>query len=782
MSEKKSDGRPPEGVRPYGAPAGGWGSLRSVAKSLRKEQRIAEGAATLLKTNQPDGFDCPGCAWPDPKHTSSFEFCENGAKAVVWEATAKRVGPEFFAAHTVAELWAKSDHWLEAQGRVTHPMRYDPATDRYVPVHWDEAFSAIGAQLAALPDPNMVEFYASGRTSNEAAFLYQLFVRLYGTNNFPDCSNLCHEPTSVGLPQSIGVGKGTVSLEDFEHTDLILSIGHNPGTNHPRMLGTLRDAVKRGATILVFNPMKERGLERFQSPQHIAEMATGQSTDLAQTFYQVKIGGDAAAIKGIIKALIALDGAGEDALDRAFIEEHTEGFEALASDAEAAPWDAIEKASGLTREAMEEVAAIYARSKATIICYGMGVTQHRSGSKNVQQIANLLLLKGNMGRPGAGICPLRGHSNVQGDRTVGINEKPPESLLDSMEQVFGFKPPRAHGHSVVESIEAMVDGRAKAAICLGGNLAIASPSPQDCIEGFRKLDLAVHITTKLNRSHLLIRQGEGAASYLLPCLGRTEKDVQASGEQSVTVEDSMSMVHASKGFLDPASPHLRSEPAIVAGIAKATVGEAHVDWDAMVGDYNLIRDKIEAVFPIFEDFNRRIQDPGGFLLPNPAASRVWNTPSGKAQFLPFPGLEEDVVLDDPDVLKLTTVRSHDQYNTTIYGLDDRYRGIFGRRDILFMNAKDIKRLGFAEGDRVDLVNAMDDARAVYALTIVAYDLPKGCCASYYPETQPLIALDHRDEPSRTPSFKSIPIRVRPASNGAPKHMSVGRDGLVGMPD
>jgi molybdopterin-dependent oxidoreductase alpha subunit len=431
---------------------------------------------------------------------------------------------------------------------------------------------------------------------------------------------------------------------------------------------------------------------------------------------------------------------------------------------------------------MEEVAAIYARSKATIICYGMGVTQHRSGSKNVQQIANLLLLKGNMGRPGAGICPLRGHSNVQGDRTVGINEKPPESLLDSMEQVFGFKPPRAHGHSVVESIEAMVDGRAKAAICLGGNLAIASPSPQDCIEGFRKLDLAVHITTKLNRSHLLIRQGEGAASYLLPCLGRTEKDVQASGEQSVTVEDSMSMVHASKGFLDPASPHLRSEPAIVAGIAKATVGEAHVDWDAMVGDYNLIRDKIEAVFPIFEDFNRRIQDPGGFLLPNPAASRVWNTPSGKAQFLPFPGLEEDVVLDDPDVLKLTTVRSHDQYNTTIYGLDDRYRGIFGRRDILFMNAKDIKRLGFAEGDRVDLVNAMDDARAVYALTIVAYDLPKGCCASYYPETQPLIALDHRDEPSRTPSFKSIPIRVRPASNGAPKHMSVGRDGLVGMPD
>lgn len=677
MSEDKPDGGPPDGVRPYDAPAGGWGALRSVAKSLRKEQRIAEGAATLLKTNQPDGFDCPGCAWPDPKHTSSFEFCENGAKAVVWEATAKRVDPEFFAAHTVSELWTKSDHWLEAQGRVTHPMRFDQSSDRYVPVAWEVAFDAIGEGLKALPDPNMAEFYASGRTSNEAAFLYQLFVRLFGTNNFPDCSNLCHEPTSVGLPHSIGVGKGTVSLDDFEHTDLILSIGHNPGTNHPRMLGTLRDAVKRGATILVFNPMKERGLEKFQSPQHISEMATGQSTDLAQTFYQVKIGGDAAAIKGIIKALIALDEAGADALDHAFIAEHTEGFDALAADAQAARWEEIETASGLTREAMEEVAAIYAKAKATIICYGMGVTQHRSGSKNVQQIANLLLLKGNMGKPGAGICPLRGHSNVQGDRTVGINEKPPEALLDSMEGVFGFAPPREHGHSVVESIEAMVDGRAKAAICLGGNLAIASPSPQDCIEGFRKLDLAVHITTKLNRSHLLI----GGESYLLPCLGRTEKDIQASGEQSVTVEDSMSMVHASKGFLDPASPHLRSEPAIVAGIAKATVGNAHVDWEAMVGDYSLIREKIEAVFPIFEDFNRRIQDPGGFLLPNPAASRVWNTPSGKAQFLPFPGLEEDVVLDDPDVLKLTTVRSHDQYNTTIYGLDDRYRGIFGRRDV-----------------------------------------------------------------------------------------------------
>lgn len=776
MSDESASGKP-DGVRDYTAPAGGWGSLRSVAKSLRTAEKVGEAAATLLKTNQPDGFDCPGCAWPDPKHTSSFEFCENGAKAVVWEATAKRVNPAFFAAHTVSELWAKSDHWLEAQGRVTDPLRYDQASDRYVPVSWDEAFAAIGAGLKALPDPNMAEFYASGRTSNEAAFLYQLFVRMYGTNNFPDCSNLCHEPTSVGLPQSIGAGKGTVSLEDFEHTDLIISIGHNPGTNHPRMLGTLRDAVKRGATILVFNPMKERGLERFQSPQHVAEMATGQSTELAQTFYQVKIGGDSAAIKGIIKALDAM----EDALDDDFIAEHTEGLEALLADADATDWADIERVSGLMQSQMEEVAGLYAKARATIICYGMGVTQHRSGVQNVQQIANLLLLKGNMGKPGAGICPLRGHSNVQGDRTVGINERPPEALLEGLERVFGFTPPRDHGHSVVDSIEAMVDGRARAAICLGGNLAIASPSPQDCIAGFGKLDLAVHITTKLNRSHLIVgaEKGDGE-SYILPTLGRTEKDVQASGEQSVTVEDSMSMVHASKGFLDPASENLKSEPAIIAGIAKATLADTGVDWDALVGDYALIREQIEAVFPDFYDFNTRIEEPGGFHLPNPAASRVWKTASGKAQFLPFPGLDEDLVFADPNVLTLTTVRSHDQYNTTIYGLDDRYRGIFGRRDVLFMNARDIRRLGFAEGDRVDLVGAVDEMRAVYGLTIVAYDLPKGCCASYYPETQALIALDDRDEAARTPSFKAIPIRVCPTSNGQNEGFAITREGLVGL--
>jgi molybdopterin-dependent oxidoreductase alpha subunit len=782
MSDKTPSARKPEGIRPYDAPAGGWGSLRSVAKTLKKEQRVADAAATLLKTNQPDGFDCPGCAWPDPKHTSSFEFCENGAKAVVWEATAKRVTPAFFAQHTVAELWTQSDHWLEAQGRVTDPMRYDHASDTYVPVAWDEAFAAIGAGLTALPDPNLAEFYASGRTSNEAAFLYQLFVRMYGTNNFPDCSNLCHEPTSVGLPQSIGAGKGTVSLEDFEHTDLIISIGHNPGTNHPRMLGTLRDAVKRGATILVFNPMRERGLETFQSPKHISEMATGQSTDLAQTFYQVKIGGDAAAIKGIIKALGVMDAQTNDVLDHGFIAEHTQGLDGLLADASATDWADIEAASGLSQAQLEEVAGLYAKARATIICYGMGVTQHRSGVKNVQQIANLLLLRGNMGKPGAGICPLRGHSNVQGDRTVGINERPPEALLDALERVFGFTPPREHGHSVVDSMEAMADGRAKAAICLGGNLAIASPSPQDCIAGFQKLDLAVHITTKLNRSHLIVGRGRTTAeSYILPCIGRTEKDIQASGEQSVTVEDSMSMVHASKGFLDPASPNIRSEPAIIAGIAKATVGNTDtVDWDALVGDYALIRDQIEAVFPDFYDFNTRVQAPGGFHLPNPAASREWNTSTGKAQFIVFPGLHEDPQFSDPDVLKLTTVRSHDQYNTTIYGLDDRYRGVFGRRDVLFMNARDIKRLGFVEGDRVDLVGAQNAARAVYALTIVAYDLPKGCCASYYPETQALIGLDDRDEAARTPSFKAIPIRLRPATNGQNEGFAITREGLVGL--
>jgi molybdopterin-dependent oxidoreductase alpha subunit len=758
----------PAGIHDYHAPAAGWGAVKALAQTLRSQGNLLDDVKALLKSNQPDGFDCPGCAWPDPKHTSSFEFCENGAKAVTWEATSKRVGPDFFAEHPVASLWGRSDHWLEAQGRVTHPMRYNPATDRYEAVGWAEAFAEIGARLRALDHPDQAEFYTSGRASNEAAFLYQLFARLFGTNNFPDCSNMCHEATSVGLPRSIGIGKATVTLEDFDHTDLIISMGHNPGTNHPRMMTALRDAARRGARIIVFNPLKERSLERFEAPQSPLEMATLSSTKIATTYFQVRIGGDAAALKGICKALLAMDAAAQAAgaapvLDHGFIADHTAGFDAFAEDIRSASWPAIEQASGLRRADLESVAEAYAAARATILCYGMGITQHRTGTANVQLIASLLLLKGNIGRIGAGISPLRGHSNVQGDRTVGITERPSAALLDRLGEVFGFEPPRRHGHSVIESIAAMRDGSSKAIICLGGNLAVAAADPQACHEAFRRLDLAVHVTTKLNRTQLLLAR----ASFILPCLGRTDLDMQAGGKQSVTVEDSMSMVHASAGFLKPPGNQLLSEPAIIAGLAKATLGgKGDVDWDGLVADYGRIRRLIEAVFPEFEGYNDRIRQPGGFRLPNSAAQRQWKTATGKANFAAFPGLEEDAASADPLVLRLTTIRAHDQYNTTIYKLDDRYRGVSGRRDILFMNTAEMTRRGLVEGDVVDVATALDharDDRVVERLTLVRYDIPDGCCASYYPETQALIALEHSDPESLTPSYKSVPVTIRKAA-------------------
>ena len=779
MSEKR-----PDGIRDYHHAAAGWGATKALATALGRQQVIVQGLRALARQNQPDGFDCPGCAWPDPKHTSSFEFCENGAKAVSWEATSKRVGPDFFAKNAVASLWQQTDHWLENQGRLTHPLRYDRDSDRFVPVDWQEAFDDIGRRLNALDNPDAAEFYTSGRASNEAAFLFQLFARHFGTNNFPDCSNMCHEATSVGLPRSIGIGKATVTLEDFDHADLIISMGHNPGTNHPRMMTALRDASRRGATIIVFNPLKERALERFEAPQAPIEMATMSSTPIATRYYQVKVGGDAAALKGICKALVAADQAARAAstaplLDHTFIAGHTAGFDALVADLQSSDWHAIERASGLQRADLESVAQVYAAAKATIVCYGMGITQHVTGTRNVQQISNLLLLKGNIGRQGAGISPLRGHSNVQGDRTVGITERPSPAFLDRLRDVFGFEPPRHNGHSVVESIAAMRSGSSKAIICLGGNLAMAASDPQACFQGFRQLDLAVHLATKLNRTHLLT----AGTSYILPVLGRTELDMQATGRQSVTVEDSMSMVHASTGFLAPPSEFCKSEPAIIGGIAKATLaGRSVVDWDALVGDYDLIRDRIEAVFPEFEAFNDRIRIPGGFQLPNSAQQRIWKTASGRANFTVFAGLDEDELAPDPSVLRLMTLRSHDQYNTTIYGLDDRYRGVFGRRDILFVNAAEMARLGFAEGDVVDVNTALDHARAdrvVRGLTVVRYDLPDGCCASYYPETQALVALEHVDPDCLTPSYKSIPVRLQPSRAAADSALSIGRAGVAG---
>ena len=760
------------GIGEYGGPAGGWGALQAVAKALRGEMS-ARRTTILMQVNQPEGFDCPGCAWPDPREGSSFEFCENGAKAVSWEATNKRVTPEFFARHSVSELWEREDFYLEWEGRLTHPMVYNPATDHYEPISWEDALRRIGEGLRALPDPNMAEFYASGRASNEAAFLYQLFVREYGTNNFPDCSNMCHEATSVGLPQAIGVGKGTVTLEDFDHCDAIFSFGHNPGTNHPRMLATLRAASLRGAPIVVFNPLKERSLERFKSPQHAIEMTVGKAVPIASHYYQLKIGGDAAAVKGMMKALLAMDAEQRaqgraSLLDQDFIRAHTLGFAELVADLEATSWDDIEQVAGLSRAELEEAAGIYAKAKRVIICYGMGITQHRHGTGNVQQLMNLLLLRGNVGREGAGICPLRGHSNVQGDRTVGITEVPSQGFLDALERVFGIKAPREKGHGAVEAIEAMHAGRAKALVCLGGNLPLAMPDPQVCFEAMRKLDLSVHIATKLNRSHLMVCKN----TFLLPCLGRTELDVQASGPQSVTVEDSMSMVHASRGTLPPASPLLKSEPAIVAGIARATLPDSKIDWDGFIADYNRIRDAIEAVFPDFDDYNERVRAPRGFRLDSPAGRREWRTPSGKAHFIVFDSQDQRPLArpDARDVLVLATVRSHDQYNTTIYGKNDRYRGVTGRRDVIFVNEADLAERGLEHGDLVDIeavaaCDNIDEPRVIRNFVAVAFDIARGSVAAYYPEANGLVALANFDRRSGTPSYKSVPVVLRRAAGG-----------------
>lgn len=747
-----------EGVKHYDGPAGGWGALGAVARAVREQMGASTDSRVLFDVNQPDGFDCPGCAWPDPRHTSSFEFCENGAKAVTWEATTKRVDPDFFERHSVSALWDWSDHALENAGRLTHPLHYDRDTDRFTVIGWDEAFARAGAVLRALDHPDQAEFYCSGRASNEAAFLYQLFARAFGTNNFPDCSNMCHEGTSVGLAQSIGVGKGTVTLEDFDGADAIFCIGHNPGTNHPRMLSTLRAAAKRGVPIIVANPMKERGLERFKSPQHPAEMMLPGGTALASAYYQVRVGGDLAMLKGMMKALFAADAAdiarnGPGLLDRAFIDRHTVGLEALIEDVAALEWDAIERGSGLSRADIESMADAYARADRVILCYGMGITQHRHGTENVQQIANLLLLRGNFGKFGAGICPLRGHSNVQGDRTVGLTELPTEAFLTRLDQVFGIASPRKHGHNAVQALAAMEDGRARAFIGMGGNLAVAMPDPAACFAAFRKLDLSVNVVTKLNRTCLLLAR----ETILLPCLGRTELDLQESGPQWVTVEDSMAMVHASRGKLRPPSDSVRSEPAIIAGLAKATLPDVNIDWDGMVANYDRIRDKIAAVFPDFHDFNDRVRAPGGFRLTVGASDRVWNTPDGKAHFL-----VADVPIDVPafdGTLNLTTIRSHDQYNTTIYGMNDRYRGISGRRDVIFVNADDLADLGLSHGDRVDVVAAPD--RILRDQVVVAHAIARGSAAAYFPEANRLIALADHDRRSGTPAYKATRVRLRP---------------------
>lgn len=747
--------------------AGGWGALKSCGKQLLQSGMPISGARTMLKANQPDGFDCPGCAWGDPEHGSSFEFCENGVKAVAWEATEKRATPAFFAANTVTELRRLTDYELELNGRLTHPMRYDAASDRYLPVAWEDAFAEIGSILKGLDNPNRAEFYTSGRASNEAAFLYQLFVRVYGTNNFPDCSNMCHEASGIAMKQAVGVGKGTVLLEDFEEADAIFVIGQNPGTNHPRMLGDLRRAAIRGARVVVFNPLRERGLERFSDPQDKIEMLRGGSTDIASHYLQPHLGGDMAAVRGMAKAVLAAEDAALAAglpsvLDHAFLAEHCAGFAEYRAAVEATGWAEIEDQSGLSREEIEKAAEVYIKAERVICTWAMGVTQHLHSVATIREIANFMFLRGNIGKPGAGLCPVRGHSNVQGDRTVGINEKPSDDFLDALEKHFGFAVPRDHGHNVLAAIGAMLDGSAEAFIGLGGNFARATPDSALVEKALRRLKLTVHIATKPNHSHLM----PGETAFILPCLGRTEMDRDAAGgSQLVSVEDSMSMVHGSAGINRPASPHLLSEVAIIAGMAQATVGSAVVDWAELAGDYDLIRDHIEATIPDFENYNERLRKPRGFHLRNAAAHREWQTPAGKASFS-SEALPEETVHQRARKGKgrfvLQTFRSHDQYNTTVYGLDDRYRGVYGERQVIFIHPEDLEAMNVKAGDRIDVVGEHDDgiARIAEDFRFVPYDIPRGSIAGYYPELNVLVPLGSAGTGSDTPTSKSIMVSFR----------------------
>jgi molybdopterin-dependent oxidoreductase alpha subunit len=748
-------------VEHYDAPAGGWGSLHAVVSILTQEEVAILGSEILLRQNKPDGFMCVSCSWAKPAKPHPFEFCENGAKATAWEVTGKKVTPEFFAQHTLSELRDWSDHELEEQGRLTTPMRYDRASDKYVPVDWDEAFRAIGAELNRL-DPKSVIMYTSGRASLEASYMYQLFGRMYGTNNFPDSSNMCHETTSVALPEVIGVPVGTVLLEDFEHTDCILFFGHNTTTNAPRMLHPLQEAAQRGVPIVTFNPLRERGLERFTNPQNPLQMIAG-GTRISTQYHQVRLGGDAAAIGGICKAVIEADDAAKAAgqpriLDVDFIAQHTAGFEEFAAFCRQRNWSDLERVSGLNREAMIEAAAVYMASNAVIANYGMGVTQHRHGVETTKMIVNLLLLRGNIGKPGAGISPIRGHSNVQGQRTVGISEKTKLVPLDRLAELYGFEPPRRDGLTTVDACEGILKGDVRGFVSLGGNFLRAIPERSLMEPAWSELRLSVQIATKLNRTHIV----PGDVTYLLPCLGRIEIDEQASGRQAVSMEDSTACIHGSRGQRKPVAENLLSEPKIIAELAKATLKpNPKPDWDAWVADYALVRDAIERTYPDqFRDFNRRMFEPGGFPRPLGARERKWKTPNSKANFtVPKSALNPPVEGDG--IFELMTLRADGQFNTTIYNEDDRFRGIRGSRYVVFMNRDDMAEAGLKQGDLVTLSTEADDGveRSLSELQVVAYDIPRKSIAGYYPECNGLIPLWHFAEGSKVPAAKSVPVRI-----------------------
>ena len=742
-------------VAPPPDAAAGIGAAYHTARHAIGKMGTSRALRTLLKVNQTDGFDCPSCAWPDPDRDRSItEFCENGAKAVASEATAARVTPDFFARHSITELQQQSDAWLDKQGRLTQPMLLKRGATHYEPITWDDAFAMIARELNALAGPDEAAFYTSGRTSNEAAFLYQLFVRQFGTNNLPDCSNMCHESSSFGLPQSIGIGKATVTLDDFAQADCIFLIGQNPGTCHPRMLIHLERAARRGCAIVSVNPLPELGTVRFRNPQDVHHLFD-EGTPIASLFLPVRINGDVALLKGVMKAMLEAG-----AVDRAFVDAHTEGFDALARDLEIETWEAIVENGGVSQELIREAAQVAARSKRMIVCWAMGITQHANGVANVQTIANFALLNGHVGRPGAGLCPVRGHSNVQGDRTVGITSRPTDAFLDALGREFGFDPPREHGLDTVAAIRAMQEGQVKVFVGLGGNFLSAAPDTEFTAAAIRKCRLTVQISTKLNRGHLVT----GEQALILPCLGRTERDVQKSGEQFVTVEDTVGKIHASRGVLPPASDHLLSEPTIVARMACAVLGSrARIDWQSLVENYDRIRDHVERVVPGFDDYNRRVREPGGFYLPNAPREGRFPTPSGRARFIVHP-IPRHELRDDQ--LMLMTVRSHDQFNTTVYGEDDRYRGITGGRRVVFMNAHDVRRLGLSEGQWVDLVSHSESGtRRASHFKVVTYTIPPRCAAAYFPETNVLVPVNSVAVGSNQPASKSIVIAVEPERNG-----------------
>ncbi|CAM00705.1 oxidoreductase alpha (molybdopterin) subunit [Saccharopolyspora erythraea NRRL 2338] len=743
---------------PKPAAAGVKGVLVSLQRSW-EQMGLARTVRTLPLLNQRAGFDCPGCAWPDPREAEGdkrklAEFCENGAKAVAEEATTRRVGPEFFAAHPVAELAERTDYWLGQQGRLTRPMVLREGDTHYRPIGWDEAFGLVAEKLRGLAGPDEAVFYTSGRTSNEAAFLYQLMVRGFGTNNLPDCSNMCHESSGAALTETIGVGKGSVSLADLEQADLVLVVGQNPGTNHPRMLSSLEKVKQRGGRIIAVNPLPETGLMRFKNPQN-ARGVLGGGTALADEFAQIRIGGDLALFRAVNALVLA-----EGAVDREFVESCTHGFGEFQAQAADLDWDEVRAATGLEREQVERIARMVIDSERTVACWAMGLTQQRQAVATIREVVNLLLMRGMIGKPGAGVCPVRGHSNVQGDRTMGIWEKMPEKFLAALEAEFAIPVPRHHGLDTVDSIRAMRSGRVRAFVGMGGNFVSATPDTAATEKALRGCELTVQISTKLNRSHVV----PGRTALILPTLGRTERDAQAGGPQFVTVEDSMSVVHASRGRLAPASEHLLSEVAIIARLARRLLGPEHpVRWEQFETDYDTIRDHIARVVPGCADYNRRVREPDGFVLPHPPRdARSFPTATGKANFTV--NTPEPITVGEGRLL-LQTLRSHDQYNTTIYGLSDRYRGIEDARRVVMVHPDDIAALGHTDGDLVDLVSewATGDGtveeRRAERFRIVAYPTAPGCAAAYYPEANPLVALDAVAEKSNTPVSKAIIVRL-----------------------